>query len=58
MGKVSEVLSSDKTETVLKTVAWVCFVTAAGIGASKTDEKTQRMFKKVASVFIKDKVES
>lgn len=58
MGKAFTVLSKVPWRKVVKVVGVAALGTASVLGAMETDEKTQKMIKKVASKVVKEEVES
>lgn len=58
MNKVLTVLSKVPWRKVTKVVGVAALGTASVLGAMETDDKTQKMVKKIASKVIKEEVES
>lgn len=58
MGKVLTVLSKVPWRKVAKAVGVAGLGAASVLGAMETDDKTQKMIKKIASKVIKEEIES
>ena len=54
MGNVLTVLSKVPWRTVTKVVGVVTLATSSVLGAMETDDKTQKLIKKVASKMVKN----